>query len=99
MSVMMAPLGGIMMAVLFAQVIHIMHRLTSLQDIRSQRFTMCKQALRSMNVPRNLTQRILSYQHFLNSAYDPSAVSVLFEHLSEPLTLELKLTLFRKLIA
>eukprot|EP00397_Hematodinium_sp_SG-2012_P001857 GEMP01001862.1.p1 GENE.GEMP01001862.1~~GEMP01001862.1.p1 ORF type:complete len:1077 (+),score=173.18 GEMP01001862.1:160-3390(+) len=85
-------------SLLVAYVIQYLRQANLLADDQQEHLTVSRQALKSMDVPFQLVERIMSFQHFALQSYNHHYNAVLFDNISAPLVLELRLVLYHDLL-
>merc|ERR1719386_325265 len=91
LGMMMAPLGTLATANLIGLTMHTLAEGRILQSSQKKQLTKIRQALRAMNIPHKLANRVIQYQMYVMSELDHNALKTLYQNLSDPLELELRL--------
>ena len=96
--VIMGIVGTLNIAVIFGK-IHWLFTVQGQRDMKHfQDIEWVKQAVGSLNLPKQLQQRIFDFYNYMQLHYDQEAYDVLFKGLSPNLNLELKLYLYADLL-
>lgn len=91
-------LGALFITVIFGQMNLIIRQNTVLAARHGAKIASIKQALKNMDVEMGLRNRILQYHKYIDSMHNEHATQHLFQHLSGPLALELKLIIYHPLV-
>jgi hypothetical protein len=75
-----------------------LQRITIISTKQAEHISLVKAAMKSLSVPKNLGERILQYHQYVGLHHNEEAYSSLLDGLSENLSIELKLFMFRKLL-
>lgn len=90
--------GTLLMAVIFGQMNMVVQRSNTLDSMHVEKIARVKQALSNMTVTKGLRKRILKYHQYIDTMHNDNAAQNLFERLSGPLALELKLNIYHTLV-
>lgn len=99
-SIFVGFVGGLVCcgSIFIARVIQYQRNANMLADNQQEHLSFSKQALKTMDVPPQLVERIMSFQHFALRSYNHQYNAVLFDNISAPLALELRLALYHDLL-
>jgi len=90
--------GALLLAIVFAEAYKLKQNRSLLADFQQHQLIFSEQAMKTMRVPPELADRIIDYQRFSFQCCNHHYSEVLFANISEPLALELKLTLYHDLL-
>jgi len=84
------PVGGLLLAYISAQTTVLLQRIDAVARKHHEHMTFIRGAMKSLRLPKDLTERIESYHHFLAIHHDLNSYSSIFQGLSMQLFTELK---------
>lgn len=91
-------LGTLLMAIVFGQMNGLVQSRNQLDSSHFEKVQSVKQALKNIAVPHSLRHRVIKYHEYIDGCHNDHASDSLFERLSGPLALELKLNIYHSLV-